>query len=892
MPQEREDLRKIQRLQSMNIYPQLVRKLTERESARSVARWAMEQHVEGPAGAWGLGFWLKHLWVLRRDVIAAKERLRCEEHRRRRTVAPVRPDPEAVLAKVDAIIESKTLMDFIPKEAQKLLQHVMAGEKEIRSIHLLQVAAVASINRLERIKKLEDSMPVILLPEGRREIDNLRKIAEALLKNEIAAGWLRGRCGHMPIAVPESEDPGLADIAKTMLEFDDVDRNIVRELGARFIEMAQEAVSGRWKRSDWKEKREKLNQDLVNRLTPPARKKFVDSLLPKLINKPDRAASNMLYARDYLWPPVSVQEFVEGKQYLGNILRGNIYPKILNDLIELFEGRYSEVLLTGAIGWGKSLMAEVGIAYDIYKVSCLKNPADAFGLIPNSNIAFINVSVDKRQATKVLFGGIGNLIRKSPYFREKFPYDANITTELRFPRGVVAYPVAASEQALLGESVFSAAFDEMNFYAVVEKSKQHPERGTYDQAFQLYTKMSTRIRSRMNKRGMLPGHLWTISSARYPNDFTERKAVEALTDKTIFVRQYSAWETKPRSDFMAEEFEVEVGDVTRRSRVLDGSETDVNRNRVITVPMDYKAEFEKDPHESVRDFGGVPVLSIRPFIGRRDMITEMMQRGKAAGLQHPFTDFTVTLQLEHDHLIPERLDWIDDKDGRKRINDGPYYAHIDLAKVNDPAGFAVAHVVGSKQVSRGFGREQKYETRPIIRIDLALEIVAPPRGEISIASVRGLLYQLRDLGLQFQLVTYDSFASEDSIQILKAEGFSADNLSVDTDTAPYEALREAIYDGRLLCYEHPRLAMQLATVRKDEKTGQIDHPVHGQKDISDSVAGVVWHAEKSFAEGTTAQWLNVRGIQTSAPEPDDSDLLWEKVYNNIPLTEAEIARLK
>ena len=62
----------------------------------------------------------------------------------------------------------------------------------------------------------------------------------------------------------------------------------------------------------------------------------------------------------------------------------------------------------------------------------------------------------------------------------------------------------------------------------------------------------------MNKRGMLPGHLWMISSARYPNDFTERKAVEALTDKTIFVRQYSAWETKPRSDFMAEEFEVDA----------------------------------------------------------------------------------------------------------------------------------------------------------------------------------------------------------------------------------------------------------------------------------------------------------------------------------------------
>ena len=42
-------------------------------------------------------------------------------------------------------------------------------------------------------------------------------------------------------------------------------------------------------------------------------------------------------------------------QYLGNLLRGNIYPKILDDLIELFEGRYSEVLLIDAIGWGNGL---------------------------------------------------------------------------------------------------------------------------------------------------------------------------------------------------------------------------------------------------------------------------------------------------------------------------------------------------------------------------------------------------------------------------------------------------------------------------------------------------------------------------------------------------------
>jgi len=143
MPQEREELRMIARLQTMNVYPQLVRKLTEGQSAAGVGRWAMKQRVEGAPGAWGLGMWLRHTQALRRHVVAAKERLSYEEHRRRLTVAPVRPDPDAVLAKVDAMVEDKSLMDFIPKEAQQVLKHVMGEEKEIRAIHALQIAAIA-----------------------------------------------------------------------------------------------------------------------------------------------------------------------------------------------------------------------------------------------------------------------------------------------------------------------------------------------------------------------------------------------------------------------------------------------------------------------------------------------------------------------------------------------------------------------------------------------------------------------------------------------------------------------------------------------------------------------------------------------------------------------------
>jgi hypothetical protein len=634
-------------------------------------------------------------------------------------------------------------------------------------------------------------------------------------------------------------------------------------------------------------------------MSPKARQ-FCLQNIPKAIAEPSKTKER-LHESDYLWPPVNIKTFIEDNEYLGTILRGNIYPRIMDDLIEIFDGDYSEVLLSGAIGWGKSVEAEIGICYDIYRVSCLRKPADVFGLLPGSNLAFINVSVNKTQATKILFGGIGNMIRNSPYFKEKFPYDRNLTSELRFPRGLFAYPVAANEQSLLGEGVFSAAFDEMNFYAVVEKSKHSPEGGTYDQALQLYNRTSRRLKSRMNARGKLPGHLWMISSARYPNDFTERKAVEALTDKSIFVRQYSAWETKPKSYFIPESFKVEVGDVTRRSRILEGGETDVNESRVMDVPMDFKEEFEKDPDGAARDFGGISVLSIRPFIGRREMITQMMADGVAMGLKHPFTAFTVTLQDEHEHLLTDYLDWVDTgeldpitKKMVRKLRDGPYYAHIDLSKNIDATGLGIVHIVGSKQISRGFGREKKFETKPIIRVDLALEIVAPQRGEIRISSIREILYQLRDLGMQFGMVSYDTWGSLESIQTLQAEGFTADNLSVDTDPAPYEMTKEAIYDSRLQCYEMPVLAMELATLRKDDKTGRIDHPPNGKKDVADGVAGAVFHAEKAFSTGVTSQWANVTTVRPEAQFGflDDQEELWDKVARNIPLNEEEIGRLK
>ena len=276
-------------------------------------------------------------------------------------------------------------------------------------------------------------------------------------------------------------------------------------------------------------------------MSPEAQELFLEEVYPDTINRTaeDEARGQQIYALDYLRQPVDVITFVRDDYFLGRILtdngRSSVYPKILDDLQELFNGDYVEVLLKGSIGWGKTTFAYIGILYDLYCVSCLRNPAGAYGLIPGTSLAFVNVSTTLKLAQRVLFKGIFNLIRSTPYFKENFPFDPNLTNEARFPRGVVAYPVATNEQSMLGEGVFSAAIDEINFYKVVERSKNMPEGGLYDQAQVLYNRISRRLRSRMNQRGRMPGHLYMISSSRYPNDFTERKSNEARGgDKAIF----------------------------------------------------------------------------------------------------------------------------------------------------------------------------------------------------------------------------------------------------------------------------------------------------------------------------------------------------------------------
>jgi hypothetical protein len=157
----------------------------------------------------------------------------------------------------------------------------------------------------------------------------------------------------------------------------------------------------------------------------------------------------------------------------------------------------------------------------------------------------------------------------------------------------------------------------------------------------------------------------------------------------------------------------------------------------------------------------------------------------------------------------------------------------------------------------------------MIHLDLLLEIKPPPNGEINFAKIRELIYVMAKGGVPIRWVTYDSFQSRDSLQILRGKGFTSGLLSMDATPIPYDVLKTALYDTRVRFPKHDKLILELNTLEVDQKTGKVDHPVTSSKDIADAVAGVVYglstrrevYVQHEVSPGAVPAWLQAASDQ-------------------------------
>jgi len=529
-------------------------------------------------------------------------------------------------------------------------------------------------------------------------------------------------------------------------------------------------------------------------------------------------------AKEDVWevPPVDFRTFVESRELLDK--PGVLWPKVMEAGQEMNSGKYVEAVLTGAIGVAKSTLAIYTQAYQVYVLSCMKNPHAVFDLDPSSEILIVFQSINKNLAMDVDYRRFRSMIDDAPYFQTEFTYNRGRESYMRFDRfNIVVKPVAGHDTAAIGQNVIGGILDELNFMAVVENSKQTRDGSLYDQATQNYNSIARRRESRFMQLGQLPGMLCLVSSRNYPGQFTDKKEEEARRNPRIYIYDKRLWEIRPER-FSGEKFQVFIGDQTRKPRIL--RDIDVipyeDRHLVMDIPIEYRQTFENDLLAALRDVAGVAVQAMHPFMPNTDAVSACFGRVQSIASRED-CDFQDTRVL----LYPKRVQHPQE----------PRFVHVDLALAKDSAGVTVGHVPRFVPVSRG----EHTEILPVVQLDMILEVRPPRGGEIEFENIRKLIYTLRDkLRLPVKWVTFDQYQSRDSMQILHREGFMTGYQSMDVDTYAYDVLKQALYDGRVLAPEHPKALKELVTLEIDVKKNKIDHPPHSSKDVADSIAGVVF----------------------------------------------------
>jgi len=394
--------------------------------------------------------------------------------------------------------------------------------------------------------------------------------------------------------------------------------------------------------------------------------------------------------------------------------------------------------------------------------------------------------------------------------------------------------VPVNENFALAVGVFAhncALVDESNFMGEGKVTTGSASSENYDKATMIYNALARRVKSRFQRHGV-SGLVFLISSKRATSDFTERHLRQAMKDDdpTVFVRDYPVWEVNPEPFEGQKWHRVMVSPKTGRSRCL-GEDEEVEEDDetlVLSYPDDYHQEFVNDTDGSVRDFGGIATdFAGRLFIARRIAIDAMIDAGRAQWFK--------TQEWRTDRLL--RIDWnaFMDRDAR----DDPIciccpkslrHVHIDLSQNHCATGFCMGHICGAIEVPRRDPDtgEERFENAPMIHIDCVLRIVASDGSDVDHGEVRGLVYRLQSKGVPIRSVSMDQYMAPSNLQLFKKRGLRVLEIGERRfKMKPYIAMRQAIYEERMVCPPADLLVAELKGLEVSDDGRKVTKPARG-----------------------------------------------------------------
>ena len=546
--------------------------------------------------------------------------------------------------------------------------------------------------------------------------------------------------------------------------------------------------------------------------------------------------------------PVGIEEFVLDPYFLGATFEHtgfySYWMKYLKELYphSVIPSKYYECIVTGSIGTGKTTFAIVATLYSLYKLILLDNPQQRFNLISSTEIRFALFNVTLDLVYDVLWATLSNMMSDSDFFKNINISDDPKKAEIILPKRL-GITVASKPKHTLGKAIFGGILDETNFASTIASGSKT----VYD----TYSNWLRRMESRfLREGGIIPGQLFLVSSKKDESDFLDahienlrkvqsqgRVQSSLVIDSCIYeVKKDLVNPTTGKKIYSGQTFPVYLGSQSESPCIIAPKDLHLySDSMVIYVPVEHRDAFEKDIIEAIRDIAGISTSSKFKFLVNMELVRscfKIVHTSRSGLIQLSFDDDDEIMDYINKDIL---LTYLSRNPTAKRV------IHLDVGLTGDAFGFAMGSIGGLKSITRSskVNFEERMEVvEPEIIIELCFGIVRGGSFQVPLFKVRKFILDLIDLGFPIGLISADSYESTDTLQLMKRIKFETRVQSVDRTKGPYNALKNAIYEGRIRLPDNPVLRVELEELR--ESKNKIDHPPGGHKDQADAVAAVTF----------------------------------------------------
>ena len=521
--------------------------------------------------------------------------------------------------------------------------------------------------------------------------------------------------------------------------------------------------------------------------------------------------------------PVTVREFVTNDHYLGlPPLSDNQYKIIeaasqiykestLHNLYGIEEGRkrwrqtYTEIIMQLGKGSGKDYTSTIACSYIVYLLLCLKDPARYYGKPPGDSIDILNIAINSQQARNVFFKGFKGRIEKSPWFAGKYTQKADAVS---FIKNITVHSGHSERESWEGYNVILVILDEISGFAI-ENTSGNEQAKTADAIYKMY-------RGSVDSRFPQFGKLLLLSFPRYKDDFIQSRYKDVIADSETVLQTYTFQINDelpgglPDNEFTIEWEEDRIISY-KYPKVFAMKRPTWEVNPLIDIE-DLKNAFLTDSIDALSRFACMPPDAIDAFFKSKEKVESAFRN--------------MNIGVSEDGSFS---DWFKPEDGKR------YFLHVDLAQKHDRCSVAMAHVDHWKS-QRMMGTTTILA--PYVVVDAVRYWTPTSDKSVDFTEVKNYILNLKRLGFDIRMVTFDRWNSWDMMQQLKEYGLRSETLSV--AKKHYEDMSLAVYEDRVFGPHIPLLIKELLKLKINKD--KVDHPRQGSKDLADSVCGAIYNA--------------------------------------------------